>query len=54
MIFFWNVLAPYNGNDLSKVENQDQRNPMSLLVKVNPSHCLVLRSIHEIHLTETA
>lgn len=53
MVFFWNVLASYNGNDLSKVEVQDQRNPMNLLVKVQPGNVTPLRSIHQIHLTET-
>ena len=32
MVFFWNVVAPYNGNDLSKVEAPDVRNPLNLLV----------------------
>ena len=53
MVFFWNVLASFNGNDYSKVENVDMRNPMSLLVKVNPNHVAPIRSIHDIHLTET-
>ena len=34
MIYFWNVACGYNANDLSKVEMQDQRNPMNLLVRV--------------------
>ncbi len=36
-VFFWNVLAPYNKNDLSKVDAPDVRNPMNLLIQVKPS-----------------
>lgn len=36
MVFFWNIVASYNGNDLSKVENKDfnspVKGPMNLLV----------------------
>lgn len=53
MIFFWNVLAPYSGNNLSHVESNDMRNPMSLLVKVQPQNVTIPRPVHQIHLTET-
>ena len=33
MVFFWNVVAPYNDRDLSKVETQDlSSNLMNLMV----------------------
>ena len=53
MVFFWNVLASYNINDLSKVDAPDVRNPMNLLVVVKPAHLQQIRPLHEIHLTET-
>jgi len=53
MIFFWNVLAPYSGNNLSHVESNDMRNPMSLHVKVQPQNVTIPRPVHQIHLTET-
>ena len=56
MVYFWNITASYNGMDLSKVEEQQpqQRSPLNLFVKVEPSQVPLVRSIHEIHLTENA
>ena len=54
-VFFWSAIAPYNGNDLRNIEIslQDQRNPMNLLVRVDPRTVPHIRALHQFHLTET-
>jgi len=53
-VFFWNVLAPYNSNDLSKVEMQFVQDPMHYFVRVQPSQVQLVRPVHQMNLTVTA
>lgn len=53
-IIWWNLTAPYNGDDLSHVDRSIMREDHKLLVTVRPQQLTPVRSIHEIHLSETA
>ena len=53
-VYFWNIMASYNGQDFSKVENVNVTQTSDLFVKVDPQQVSLVRSIHDIHLSADA